>query len=85
MSILPLSELANVASTLVKFRPFEQLLQAQIEVVGELIGVAVISKGDGFIWIDRKFCFKNELNYRYLGNIERGIIESQEAHDREQG
>ncbi|MXZ56777.1 MAG: hypothetical protein F4077_00005 [Gammaproteobacteria bacterium] len=85
VEMLPLSELANVASTLVKLSSFEQLLQPQTEAVGEPIDVAVISKGDGFIWIDRKFYFKNELNYRYFDNLERGILESQETHDREQG
>jgi hypothetical protein len=38
------------------------------EDVGGAVDVAVISKGDGFIWIKRKHYFKNELNRHYLKN-----------------
>ena len=85
VEMLPLRELANVASTLVKLSSFEQQLSPQTEIVGEPIDVAVISKGDGFIWIDRKYYFKNVLNYRYFDNIQRGILERKEEHEREQG
>lgn len=82
VEMLPLKELANVASTLVKLSSFEQQLSPQTEVVGEPIDVAVISKGDGFIWIDRKYYFKKELNYRYFDNINRGILLSKEDKER---
>ena len=82
VEMLPLKELANVASTLVKLSSFEQQLSPQTEVVGEPIDVAVISKGDGFIWIDRKYYFKKELNYRYFDNINRGILLSKEDNER---
>lgn len=82
VEMLPLKELANVASTLVKLSSFEQQLSPHTEVVGEPIDVAVISKGDGFIWIDRKYYFKNELNYRYFDNINRGILHSKEENER---
>ena len=38
----------------------------QSETVGGEVDVAVISKGDGFIWIKRKHYFKPELNPQYL-------------------
>jgi len=39
-----------------------------IETVGGPIDVAVISKGDGFVWIKRKHYFKPELNVPFLEN-----------------
>ncbi len=63
---LPLKELAKVASTLVNLSSFEKQLSLGTETVGEPIDVAVISKGDGFIWINRKHYFKAELNHRYF-------------------
>jgi hypothetical protein len=38
------------------------------ETVGGPIDVAVLSKGDGFIWIKRKHYFKPELNPHFLTN-----------------
>lgn len=34
--------------------------------VGGPIDVAIISKGDGFIWIKRKHYFKKELNPQFF-------------------
>ena len=64
--ILPLKELASVASTLVRLSSFDKQLSLEAETVGEPIDVAVISKGDGFIWINRKHYFNAELNHRYF-------------------
>lgn len=36
------------------------------ESVGGPVDVALISKGDGFVWIERKHYFKPELNPRFL-------------------
>ena len=66
IEILPLKELASVASTLVSLSSFNKQLSLEAETVGEPIDVAVISKGDGFIWIERKHYFKPELNHRYF-------------------
>ena len=66
VEILPLKELAKVASTLVRLTSFEKQLSLEAETVGEPIDVAVISKGDGFIWINRKHYFRPELNHRYF-------------------
>ena len=66
VEILPLKELANVASTLVRLSSFEKQLSLEAETVGEPIDVAVISKGDGFIWINRKHYFQADLNHRYF-------------------
>ena len=71
VEILPLKELAKVASTLVRLTSFEKQLSLEAETVGEPIDVAVISKGDGFIWINRKHYFQPELNHRYFRNYQQ--------------
>ena len=71
VEILPLKELANVASTLVRLSSFEKQLSLEAETVGEPIDVAVISKGDGFIWINRKHYFQPDLNHRYFRDYQQ--------------
>ena len=71
VEVLPLKELANVASTLVRLSSFEKQLSLEAETVGEPIDVAVISKGDGFIWIKRKHYFQPELNHRYFRDYQQ--------------
>ncbi len=65
---LTISELAQVASTLVNLSSFEQQMSLDSETVGGPVDVAVISKGDGFIWIDRKHYFRKELNDHFFRN-----------------
>ena len=65
---LTISELAQVASTLVDLSSFEQQMSLDSETVGGPVDVAVISKGDGFIWIDRKHYFRKELNDHFFRN-----------------
>ena len=65
---LTISELAQVASTLVDLSSFEQQMSLDRETVGGPVDVAVISKGDGFIWIDRKHYFRKELNDHFFRN-----------------
>lgn len=75
---LPKDELAAMAESLVNLTSFKRKISMEAETVGGPIDVAVISKGDGFIWIKRKHYFKAELNpyffanyYRKDSNIER--------------
>ena len=65
---LTIKELAQVASTLVGLSSFEQQMSLNRETVGGPVDVAVISKGDGFIWIDRKHYFRKELNEHFFRN-----------------
>ena len=65
---LTIKELAQVASTLVGLSSFEQQMSLNRETVGGPVDVAVISKGDGLIWIDRKHYFRKELNSHFLRN-----------------
>ena len=79
---LSIAELAQVASTLVSLSSFEQRMSVDRETVGGPIDVAVISKGDGFIWIDRKHYFSRELNEQFLGNYFRRATPSGESDAR---
>ena len=67
---LTISELAQVASTLVDLSSFEQQMSLDSETVGGPVDVAVISKGDGFIWISRKHYFPKELNDHFFRNYD---------------
>lgn len=63
VGVLPKDELAEMAESLVNLTSFKRKMSiGEIESVGGAIDVAVISKGDGFIWIKRKHYFDAELN-----------------------
>jgi len=59
---LPKDELAAMAEALVNLTSFKRRVTLEAETVGGPVDVAVISKGDGFIWIKRKHYFRSELN-----------------------
>lgn len=65
---LPKDELAIMAEALVNLTSFKKKVTMESPTVGGPIDVAVISKGDGFIWIKRKHYFKTELNPHFLRN-----------------
>jgi len=65
---LPKDQLAHVAASLVNLNSFQKRMSLKPETVGGPIDVAVISKGDGFIWIDRKHYFRPELNHHFFRN-----------------
>jgi len=66
VGILPKDELAAMAESLVNLTMFKQRVSPTAETVGGPIDVAIISKGDGFIWIKRKKYFDIDLNPRYV-------------------
>ena len=68
---LPPPDLAQVASTLVSLSSFQQRMSFEHETVGGPVDVAVISKGDGFVWIDRKHYFREDLNHHFFNNYFR--------------
>lgn len=67
VSSLPKDELAAMAEALVNLTKFRRRISDEQETVGGPIDVAVITKGDGFIWIKRKHYFNSELNPRIMG------------------
>lgn len=63
---LPKEELAEMAEALVNLTSFKRRVTPEAETVGGPIDVAVISKGDGLVWVKRKHYFPPELNPRYF-------------------
>ncbi|MBI5057199.1 MAG: hypothetical protein HZB61_11365 [Nitrospirae bacterium] len=80
VSFLPKDELAAMAESLVNLTSFKRKISLDAETVGGPVDVAVISKGDGFIWIKRKHYFKPELNPGFFANYFR---KNREEHDNE--
>jgi hypothetical protein len=73
VAILPKDELAAMAESLVNLTSFKRKVSIEAETVGGPIDVAVISKGDGFIWIKRKHYFKPELNPQFFENYNKEV------------
>lgn len=65
---LPKDELAEVAETLVQLTSFRRRFSQDSETVGGPVDVAVVSKGDGFIWVKRKHYFDIEKNVHFRQN-----------------
>ena len=59
---LPKEELAGMAEALVNLTSLKRRVSLEQETVGGPIDIAVISKGDGFVWIKRKHYFDVALN-----------------------
>jgi len=69
ISNLPPGELASMAETLVSLTSFRNKISAnQRETVGGPTDVAVITKGDGFVWIKRKLYFDRDKNHHFFEN-----------------
>jgi hypothetical protein len=69
VSTLPKDELAAMAEALVNLTKFKRRITPQRETVGGPIDVAVITRGDGFVWIKRKHYFDPALNPRVLARL----------------
>lgn len=68
---LPKDEIASMAESLVNLTSFKRKISMEPETVGGPVDVAIISKGDGFIWIKRKHYFTKELNPHFFKNYFR--------------
>ena len=62
ISAMPKEELAILAEALVEVTARKRKASRDAETVGGPTDVAVISKGDGFVWIKRKHYFDANLN-----------------------
>lgn len=71
VEFLPKEELAAMAESLVNLTSFKRRVTLDAETVGGPIDVAVISKGDGFIWVKRKHYFEAEMNPQFRSNYYR--------------
>ena len=68
VTFLPKNELAEMAESLVNLTCLRKKISMDEETVGGPIDVAVISKGDGLIWIKRKHYFDAKLNQHFFIN-----------------
>ena len=78
VAVLPKDELAAMAESLVNLTSLKRKVSTDSETVGGPIDVAVISKGDGFIWIRRKHYFKPDCNHHFFSNYYRNCGEGNE-------
>jgi len=82
VAVLPKDELANMAEAFINLTSFKRRVASdQKETVGGPVDVAVISKGDGFIWIQRKHYFQPELNQHFFRNYFNKRKVEDECHD----
>jgi len=63
---LPKSEMAFMAEALVNLTKFRTRVASSLETVGGPIDVALITRGDGFVWVKRKNYFDPSLNPRVI-------------------
>ena len=71
VSSLPKDELGAMAESLVNLTKFKRRVSRQQETVGGPIDVAVITRGDGFVWVKRKHYFEPEMNPRFVARLNR--------------
>lgn len=68
VSSLGKEALAEMAESLIYLTFMQKRITFAQENVGGTVDVAIISKGDGFIWIKRKHYFEPELNAHFFKN-----------------
>ena len=66
VAMLPKEELAEMAEALVSLTSLRMRVSMGEETVGGPIDVALITKGDGLVWIKRKHYFPANLNPAYF-------------------
>lgn len=71
VSSLPKDELAAMAEAFVNLTKFRRRITPERETVGGPIDVAIITKGDGFVWVKRKHYFDPQLNPRTMARYTR--------------
>lgn len=67
IAILQKEDLAEVAENLIYLTSLIRRITPDKESVGGPIDVALVSKGDGFIWIKRKHYFEESMNKNFFG------------------
>jgi hypothetical protein len=68
VSILSKEDLAEMAESLIYLTYLKRRISSDEESVGGPVDVALISKGDGFIWIKRKHYFEQKYNPQFIKN-----------------
>lgn len=65
LGVLAKPDLGYMAESLVNLTAFKRKISNDSDTVGGPIDVAILSKGDGFIWLKRKHYFNKDLNYTF--------------------
>lgn len=79
VAALPKDQLGAMAESLVNLTSFKRRVTLDAETVGGAIDVAVISKGDGFIWLKRKHYFEPERNPQFMARYNKGKLSDGES------
>ena len=66
VAYLSKEDLSDMAENLVRMTCLKRHITSELESVGGPVDVAVITKGDGFIWIKRKHYFEASLNQQFF-------------------
>lgn len=66
VAYLSKEDLAELVESLVKMTCLKKHITKDIETVGGPVDVAVVTKGDGFIWMKRKHYFDPDLNKQFF-------------------
>lgn len=66
VNALPREEMAAMAEAMIEITSLRRRIDSKTESVGGPVDVAVISKGDGVIWVKRKHYFDIALNQDFL-------------------
>ena len=74
VAMLPKDQLGEMADALVSLTSLKRRVSLQDETVGGPTDVAIITKGDGLVWIKRKHYFPANLNPAYLARQYRTNI-----------
>lgn len=68
VATLSKEDLAEMAESLIYLTYLKRRITFAQESVGGPVDVAIISKGDGFVWIKRKHCFDPKFNPTFIQN-----------------
>lgn len=66
VEFMPKPEMARMAEALVNLTSIKRRVTRGAETVGGPIDVAIVSKAEGFVWVQRKHYFPPELNTAYF-------------------
>ena len=79
VNALPKDEMGELARALVELTSLRRKVDAKLQSVGGPVDVAVISKGDGLVWLQRKHYFELDKNPDFLQRRLRRKEDSDDA------
>lgn len=68
---LPRDEMAAMAEAFVELTSMRRKVDSHLDSVGGPVDVALITKGEGFVWIKRKMYFKGDMNPDFMERRKR--------------